>query len=364
MRRYYRRRGSRRDSRGPLYIVLGYILLSSIAAIIKPLETFFVENIALILISTALILAFIIAHKAISSRYRDMILNQSEFISSVNLLNDSFVFNAVDNLDIKSYYDNENFFRDISEKDCLTYDLVYTKRRVLAAIEAARQNFTLFENYKQAVAKIKDKMDDAPAPKVLLARKYKMMESELFSQKVSSPTTDFNIVVTVTLTNIHGRKLTSKSSTFSSKSIEEIIKKLDNNEGGFYKNEEIWQSISRVERGKVTNKIRFMVYERDGHRCRKCGSTYNLEIDHIFPISKGGKTTLDNLQTLCHNCNVAKSNTLTEKQQEQYNKDHAKEGSVCPICEKGKLILRHSKNGDFYGCSNYPTCKFTKNIKI
>jgi predicted RNA-binding Zn-ribbon protein involved in translation (DUF1610 family) len=38
------------------------------------------------------------------------------------------------------------------------------------------------------------------------------------------------------------------------------------------------------------------------------------------------------------------------------------EHNICPRCG-GKLILRTSKNGShFYGCENYPKCKFTKQI--
>ena len=33
----------------------------------------------------------------------------------------------------------------------------------------------------------------------------------------------------------------------------------------------------------------------------------------------------------------------------------------CPCCD-GHLVLRKGKYGSFYGCSNYPKCKFTKNI--
>lgn len=35
---------------------------------------------------------------------------------------------------------------------------------------------------------------------------------------------------------------------------------------------------------------------------------------------------------------------------------------LCPRCG-GKLVLRNGKNGQFYGCSNYPNCKFTKDIE-
>lgn len=31
---------------------------------------------------------------------------------------------------------------------------------------------------------------------------------------------------------------------------------------------------------------------------------------------------------------------------------------ICPRCN-GELKLRNGKNGKFYGCSNYPRCKFT-----
>ena len=51
------------------------------------------------------------------------------------------------------------------------------------------------------------------------------------------------------------------------------------------------------------------VIDRDNNRCRWCGfanSTRQLEADHIVPESKGGETTLDNLQCLCSACNKIK----------------------------------------------------------
>ena len=52
-------------------------------------------------------------------------------------------------------------------------------------------------------------------------------------------------------------------------------------------------------------------YERQGGICPKCGEHFELagmQADHITPWSKGGKTTPDNCQMLCADCNRRKSN--------------------------------------------------------
>lgn len=36
--------------------------------------------------------------------------------------------------------------------------------------------------------------------------------------------------------------------------------------------------------------------------------------------------------------------------------------TTCPKCG-GRLTLRHGKYGNFYGCSNYPTCSYTRKIQ-
>ena len=60
--------------------------------------------------------------------------------------------------------------------------------------------------------------------------------------------------------------------------------------------------------------LRLKVLNRDNFRCVFCGRSpatdigIQLQIDHIIPFSKGGKSSLDNLQTLCQECNLGKSN--------------------------------------------------------
>lgn len=48
------------------------------------------------------------------------------------------------------------------------------------------------------------------------------------------------------------------------------------------------------------------IIERDGARCRTCGSVEDLVVDHIVPVSRGGRTLWENLQTLCRPCNTRK----------------------------------------------------------
>lgn len=40
------------------------------------------------------------------------------------------------------------------------------------------------------------------------------------------------------------------------------------------------------------------------------------------------------------------------------NKEELKQRKICPYC-KTELILRKGKYGEFYGCSNYPKCRYT-----
>lgn len=63
----------------------------------------------------------------------------------------------------------------------------------------------------------------------------------------------------------------------------------------------------------VSLTLRLKVLTRDNFRCVFCGKSpatdvgTRLHIDHIEPFSKGGKSILENLQTLCEECNLGKS---------------------------------------------------------
>lgn len=64
------------------------------------------------------------------------------------------------------------------------------------------------------------------------------------------------------------------------------------------------------ERKRMTPSLRYEILQRDRFRCVLCGCSaedgVTLHVDHIQPVSKGGKTTRDNLRTLCESCNLGK----------------------------------------------------------
>ena len=74
--------------------------------------------------------------------------------------------------------------------------------------------------------------------------------------------------------------------------------------------------FAKEQRAMMTKKMREHIKQRDNFTCCICGNSTHvepnllLEIDHIIPVSKGGSTVEDNLQTLCWKCNRAKSDKI------------------------------------------------------
>lgn len=73
-----------------------------------------------------------------------------------------------------------------------------------------------------------------------------------------------------------------------------------------------WTKSAAGQRALMTAKLRSYIKNRDGYACLQCGVSLAsephllLEVDHIVPVSKGGLSTHENLQTLCWRCNRTK----------------------------------------------------------
>ena len=98
----------------------------------------------------------------------------------------------------------------------------------------------------------------------------------------------------------------------------EFINSNANNEKELSPKENSLQNDSKKEvvlkhktKRNPSERLKVQVLMRDGNKCKLCGITVvgnDIHFDHIFPWSKGGETTLENLQILCKAHNLAKGN--------------------------------------------------------
>lgn len=243
--------------------------------------------------------------------YRDFVLKHSGAIAKLKAVNQKYHFYQIKKYELQHSYDNGNFYDTISCQDYLIYQLVYDSDYVMSQINHVLTNKTLLQTYLKEINGVYAFGSFGDAKPLQSKSKLEKTEKKVFKKLTLKPTTIFETNVKLIRTKINGQYVESKHQTFDTAYIRYVVEELSKKNNGYYTNQKIWDSICRVERGKVTNKMRFVIYQRDGYRCRYCGRrTDNLEIDHIIPIAKGGKSTYNNLQTLCHRCNVKKGTSI------------------------------------------------------
>jgi hypothetical protein len=60
----------------------------------------------------------------------------------------------------------------------------------------------------------------------------------------------------------------------------------------------------------IPQHVKQAVWQRDQGRCVQCSSADYLEFDHVIPFSKGGASSVNNVQLLCRKCNLSKGDRL------------------------------------------------------
>ena len=85
----------------------------------------------------------------------------------------------------------------------------------------------------------------------------------------------------------------------------------------FIGDEEVGYPILEAKKGNLSVSVRFDVLQRDDFTCQLCGKTkeegVKLEVDHKIPVSKGGSDRMNNLWTLCRECNAGKTDRILRK---------------------------------------------------
>lgn len=235
-------------------------------------------------------------------KYVDFVNEHSLAIRAIKELNSKYQFSPIYPLIYKNCYDSTRNFEDISCKDYLIYQFHLDTLIVRRIIKSRNNNISKEIDYKSKVDLAKDKLGNFDVSiEDLDEEKLRNIESIVFNDLIEKVNTDFYAEVHLYLKRgrMH-RVIDEKKESFDLNEIIDALKSIDSSklkDGRRFYSGEVWNSIERVERAKVSNELRQEIFERDGYTCVNCGSTEkeSLEIDHIQPISKGGKTEPSNL---------------------------------------------------------------------
>lgn len=250
-------------------------------------------------------------------KYVDFVNEHSFAIRAIKELNSKYQFSSIYPLIYKYCYDSTRNFEKVSCKNYLIYQFHLDTLSIRRIIKSRNNNIIKEIDYKSKVDLTKDKLGNFDVSiEDLNEEKLRNIESIVFNDLIEKVNTDFYTEVHLYLTRGRMQRVVDeKKESFDLNEIIDALKSIDSSkviDGRRFYSKEVWGSIERVERAKVSNELRQEIFERDGYTCVNCGSTEkeSLEIDHIKPISKGGKTEPGNLQTLCHDCNVRKGNNI------------------------------------------------------
>lgn len=192
---------------------------------------------------------------------------------------------------VKNFYPNKKMYPEQLQR----------LRLLLEELETLREAKQIIENYK---AEYQQYLGDVPA--------FIMENDEVgFYSRLGFAVIDESVlIVEYKFAYTSGGGMAQRSFTvpMTEETIVELIRMLESKLTA--------SAFAKEQRALMTKKLRTFIKTRDNYTCCTCGNSVHvepnllLEIDHIIPVSKGGQTAEENLQTLCWKCNRAKSNKI------------------------------------------------------
>lgn len=200
-------------------------------------------------------------------------------------------------------------YKPVSKLD----ETILKDNKLLKAASAIEKNRRLHTAYLNELKNLHSEITKEQAKALRVSyTKYVEVEKLLFAERQLEPVLDSRVVCAAEYRSPKGRNRYQKADIVP---IDEVPVRYEalRRQIAHQHSEEMRRKRARSQ---MTDKLRYDILQRDGFRCQLCGRTaqdgVKLHVDHIIPVAKGGKTTWDNLRTLCEDCNRGKSDRLEE----------------------------------------------------
>ncbi len=257
--------------------------------------------VVLILTLGAIIGGILLAVRRIENQKIEKISSRKKALLEINdryffyKLQPKKVFYA--NVETKAKYDRFSFneyMMSIIERDRKSFDDWISK---------AEFNIQNYQRYLQEVDGISTKRIKKEARIVgVTTERFRDYENILIKNNMLVPETQISAVCKLSYSSPKGRNRYSSEMQYTLDDLKWLSKRI-------YEQKE-YRSTAAWERAQMTPTLRYRILQRDGFRCQLCGLSagdgVKLHVDHIVPVSKGGKTIESNLRTLCDRCNQGK----------------------------------------------------------
>lgn len=172
----------------------------------------------------------------------------------------------------------------------------------------ASYNQNLFAHYCDDYNQLPPSEDHIIAYSHIRKKKFLRLENSLCDSIFQCPVNDISLTVVFTYTSPRGRNSYRRQREYSYDKMQNILQQLESIRA--------YQQSKDYQRALMTPSLRYDVMKRDQFRCCICGISAQegakLHVDHILPVSRGGKTEPNNLRTLCDRCNWGKRDKYDE----------------------------------------------------
>lgn len=231
----------------------------------------------------------------------------SENVKQLKIINQTYNFKEFINKKRKIVHSTNSHrsFDKTTASDVIGYHIENNINNIRDDIEISNYNKELYDKYMIDFNSLNYNTDvELINIEKLSEKKFKKIELKVLRKLMWKNVYNLSLKLLIYYRSPKGKNYYEKKGTYKYEQLKYYY-----DEWSKKKNYEI---SARYERSIMTDSIRYDVLKRDNYRCCICGISARegakLHVDHIVPVSKGGKTVMDNLQTLCERCNLGKSN--------------------------------------------------------